>query len=100
MYENVKAQGLGAAVMDAKQIQPIMDQVDMLEKSLCRMQGILQALESRLSPVTRPLLVNAQCKQPPDMAHASPMTQRLISLNMAVERQLDQVAAFLDSLEI
>lgn len=99
MYENVKAQSLGAVGTDAKQIQPIVNQVDTLEKNLCRMQDVLQTLEGRLSLVTRPL-VNAQCEQPSDMSHASPMTQRLISLNTMIERQIVQVSLLHDSLEV
>lgn len=101
MYENVKAQGLEAVGMDAKQIQPIVNQVDTLEKNLCRMQDVLQTLEGRLSfiLITRPL-VDDPCKQPPDIGNGSPMTQRLISLNTMIERQIVQVSLLHDSLEI
>lgn len=99
MYENVKAQGLGAVGMDAKQIQPIVNQVDTLEKNLCRMQDVLQTLEGRLSLVTRPLISEA-CKQPQETGNVSPMTQRLISLNMMIERQIVQVSVLHDSLEV
>ncbi len=102
MYENVKnagAQGLVSAGMDAKQIQPIVNQVDTLEKNLCRMQEVLQALEGRLSLVTRPL-VDEPCKQPSDIVNCSPMTQSLIRLNTMIERQIVQVSVLHDSLEI
>lgn len=99
MYENVKAKSLGSAGMDAKQIQPIVIQVDTLEKNLCRMQEVLQTLEGRLSLVTRPL-VDDPCKQPPDIVNCSPMTQRLISLNTMIERQIVQVSLLHDSLEV
>lgn len=103
MHENVKAgmqsDGWESVGTQLKQSQPVVNQIDMLEKNLCRMQDVLQTLESRLSLVTRPL-VSESCKQPPDITNASPMTQRLTSLNMMLERQIVQATMLRDSLEV
>lgn len=78
--------------------QPVMYQMDMMEKNINRLQDMLAQLESRLSPITRPLV--AQSSPVPEAAANSPMGQRLYHFNTMLEKAANDIGMLHDSLEV
>lgn len=81
-----------------RQTQPVLYQMEVMEKNIARLQDVLLQLESRLSPITRPLV--AQSSPVPEAAANSPMGQRLYHFNTMLEKAANDIGMLHDSLEV
>ena len=81
-----------------RQQQPVLYQMEMMEKNIARLQDTLIQLESRLSPITRPLV--AQTNPVPESDANSPMGQRLHHFNMLLDSVVTNIGLLHDSLEV
>lgn len=102
MYETKQRyqEPIRETLVSARQTQPLTYQMEMMEKNIARLKDLLVQLESRLSPITRPL--PAQVSSPTaDMDAAnSPITQRLQHFNSLLEMAANDVATLHDSVEV
>lgn len=81
-----------------RQTQPVMYQIEVMEKNIARLQDVLIQLESRLSPITRPLV--GQTSPTPEPEANSPMGQRLYHFNTMLEKAANDIGMLHDSLEV
>ena len=78
--------------------QPVMYQMDAMEKHIARLQDVLIQLESRLSPIMRPMCVEKNSTPEPETN--SPMGQRLYHFNLLLEKIVTDIGTLHDSLEV
>jgi len=81
-----------------RQTQPVTYQIEVMEKNIARLQDMLIQLESRLSPITRPLV--AQSNPVPESEANSPMGQQLYHFNMLLDGVVTNIGLLHDSLEV
>jgi hypothetical protein len=81
-----------------RQTQPVLYQMEVMEKNIARLQDVLIQLESRLSPITRPLV--APTNPVPESDANSPMGQRLYHFNALLDSVHTNIGLLHDALEI
>lgn len=78
--------------------QPVMYQMDAMEKNIVRLQDVLVQLEGRLSPIMRTMCVD---KNPtPESETNSPIGQRLYHFNTILDKVVTDIGTLHDSLEV
>jgi hypothetical protein len=86
-------------LVSARQQQPFTFQMEMMEKNIARLKDLLIQLESKLSPLTRPIVATSSPTPEPDSVN-SPATQRLAHYNSLLEMVANDVGALHDALEV
>jgi len=81
-----------------RQTQPVLYQMEAMEKNIARLQDVLIQLESRLSPIMRPLA--GQSSATPESDANSPMGQRLYHFNALLDSVVTNIGLLHDSLEV